>query len=133
MKRITTIIGILAVMLLLNFNDGLAQQLGNKVYWMLTTEVPIGKLAEFHAFNEKEVAPLMEKHGYKPVATWQTIVGEIQEVLFVAEFESMAAYHKARVSLLGSEEWKSLGKKFDALVKSSKSRFLSATPYSKLK
>ena len=133
MKRITTIIGILAVMLLLNFNDALAQQLGNKVYWMLTTEVPIGKLAEFHAFNEKEVAPLMEKQGYKPVATWQTIVGDIEEVLFVAEFESMAAYHKARVSLLGSEEWKTVSKKFDALIKSSKSRFLSAAPYSKLK
>ena len=133
MKRITTIIGILAVMLLLNYNDGLAQQLGDKVYWMLTTEVSIGKLTEYHAFNEKEVAPLMEKHGYKPVATWQTIVGDIQEVLFVAEFESMAAYHKARVSLLGSEGWKTVSKKFDALVKSSKSRFLSATPYSKLK
>ena len=133
MKRITLIIGILAVLLSLNYNNGLAQQLGDKVYWMLTTEVSIGKLTEYHAFNEKEVAPLMEKHGYKPVATWQTIVGDIQEVLFVAEFESMAAYHKARVSLLGSEGWKTVSKKFDALVKSSKSRFLSATPYSKLK
>ena len=133
MKRITTIVGILAVMVLLNFNDGLAQQLGNKVYWMLTTEVPVSKLSEYHAFNEKELAPLMEKHGYKPVATWQTIVGDIQEVLFVAEFESMAAYHKARVSLMGSEGWKSVSKKLDEFVENTKSRFLSATPYSKLK
>lgn len=133
MKRITTIIGIFAVMLLLNYNNGLAQQLGDKVYWMLTTEIPVGKLTEYHALNEKELAPLFEKHGYKPVATWQTIVGDIQEVLFVAEFESMAAYHKARRSLLGSEEWKTVSNKFDTLVKSTKSRFLSATPYSKLK
>jgi len=31
-------------MLLLNYNDGLAQQLGDKVYWMSTTEIPVGKL-----------------------------------------------------------------------------------------
>jgi len=83
--------------------------------------------------NEKELAPLTEKHGYKPVATWQTIVGDIEQVISVAEFENMAAYHKARRSLLGSEEWKTLSKKFDALTKSIKSRFLSATTYSKLK
>ncbi len=100
---------------------------------MVTTEIPVGKLSEYHAFNEKELTPLMENHGYKPVATWQTIVGDIEEVLFVAEFESMAAYHKARVSLLGSEEWKTVSKKFDALIKSTKSRFRSAAPYSKLK
>ena len=133
MKRITSIIGILAVMLLLNYNDGLTQQLGDKVYWMSTTEIPVGKLTEYHALNEKELRPLMEKHGYKQVVTWQTIVGDIEEVIFVAEFENMAAYHKARRSLLGSEEWKTVGKKFDGLTKSIKSRFLSATPYSKLK
>ena len=83
--------------------------------------------------NEKELAPLTEKHGYKPVATWQTIVGDIEQVISVAEFENMAAYHKARRSLLGSEEWKNLSKKFGELTKNIKTRFLSATPYSKLK
>jgi hypothetical protein len=133
MKTITTIIGILAILLVLNYNDGFAQQLGDKVYWMATTEVSLGKLTEYHAFSEKELMPLMEKHGYKPVVTWQTIVGDIEEVISVAEFESMAAYHNARRSLLGSEEWKTASKKQDALIKSVKSRFLSAAPYSKLK
>ncbi len=133
MKTITTIIAILAVMLLLNYNDGLAQQLGDKVYWMSTTEIPIGKLAEYHALNEKELAPLTKKHGYKPVATWQTIVGDIEEVISVSEFENMAAYHKARRSLLGSEEWKTVSKKFNELDRNIRTRFLSATPYSKLK
>ncbi len=133
MKTVTSIIGVLAILLLLNCNDSVAQQLGDKVYWMITVEVPVGKLAEYHAFNGNELAPLMEKHGYKRVVTWQTIVGEIEEVIFVAEFENMAAYHKARRSLLGSEEWKTVSKKFDALMKSTRSRFLSATPYSKMK
>ena len=133
MRRITSIIGILTVMLLLNYNDGLTQQLGDKVYWMSTTEIPVDKLTEYHALNEKELRPLMEKHGYKQVATWQTIVGDIEEVIFVAEFENMAAYHKARRSLLGSEEWKTVSKKFGELSRNIKTRFLSATPYSKLK
>ncbi|NIR48705.1 hypothetical protein GWO43_09730 [candidate division KSB1 bacterium] len=133
MKTITSIIGILAVVLLLNCENCLAQQVGDKVYWMATVEVPIGKLSEYHAMTEKEQVPLMEKHGYKFVAVWQTIVGDIEEVILVAEFENMAAYHKARRSLLGSEEWKTLSKKFDALSRSVRSRFLSATPYSKMK
>ncbi len=133
MKTITSILVVLAVLLALTPQNGQAQQLGDKVYWMVTSEVSLGKLAEYHAFNEKELAPLMEKHGYKPVATWQTIVGDIEEVIFVAEFENMAAYHKARRSLLGSEEWKTFSKKSDALMKSTRSRFLSATPYSKMK
>ncbi len=75
----------------------------------------------------------MEKHGYKQVVTWQTIVGDIEEVIFVAEFENMAAYHKARLSLLGSEEWKTVSKTFNELGRKIRTRFLSATPYSKLK
>jgi len=133
MKTVTNIVGVLAILLLLNCNDGLAQQLGDKVYWMVTVEVPLGKLAEYHAFNGNELAPLMEKHGYAPVATWQTIVGDIEEVIFVAEFESMAAYHNARRSLLSSAEWKAASKKYDALTKGTRSRFLSAAPYSKMK
>ncbi len=132
MRRITSIIGILTVMCC-SINDGLTQQLGDKVYWMSTTEIPVDKLTEYHALNEKELRPLMEKHGYKQVATWQTILGNIEEVIFVAEFENMAAYHKARRSLLGSEEWKTVSKKFGELSRHIKTRFLSATPYSKLK
>jgi antibiotic biosynthesis monooxygenase (ABM) superfamily enzyme len=132
-KTITSVLVVLAVLLALTPQNGQAQQLGDKVYWMVTTEVSLGKLAEYHAFNEKELAPLMEKHGYKQIATWQTIVGDIEEVITVAEFENMAAYHKARRSLLGSEEWKTVSKKLDALVKGTRSRFLSATPYSKMK
>ena len=127
------VIAILAILFLFNYDNGVAQELGTKVYWMVTVEVPIGKLAEYHAFNAKEMAPLMEQHGYNFVATWQTIVGDIEEVISVSEFESMAAYHKARVSLLGSEEWKTAGKKFDGMVRSTTTRFLSPAPYSKLK
>ena len=119
--------------LLLLSSNAESQQLGQRVYWMAVTEVSIGQLSEYHAFAEKAMNPLMENHGYRIIATWQTIVGEIEEVVMVAEFESMVAYHEARVSLLTSEEWKKVSIKFSEMTKSIKSRFLSGTPYSKIK
>ena len=120
-------------MLFIFFNIGFAQQADEKVYWMVTTEVALNNISDFHAFNGKELAPLMEKHGYKSVAAWQTVVGDIEEVISISEFENMTAYQKARVSLLGSDAWKAASKKFGTMVKSTKTRFLSATPYSNLK
>ena len=134
MKKVTNILAmILIIGLMCTKNDSMAQQLGDKVYWMSTIEIPLGKLSDFHSFNMQELAPLMEDHGYKQIVIWQTIVGDIEEVITVSEFENMTAYHKARRSLLGSAEWKKAAKKFGNLSKSIKTRFLSATPYSKLK
>ena len=132
MKSIVSIIGIVAFLVLVNSNDVKAQQSSEKVFWMVTVEVPLGKLEAYHNFNRRELLPLMIEHGYTPVATWQTIVGEIEEVIFVAEFESMAAYNAARVSLRGSNDWHDVSKKFDSLIRGVKSRFLSAAPYSNL-
>jgi len=124
----------IVIILLFSFQyESIAQKTSSKVYWMATIEVPLGKLSEYHAFNAKEMSPVMERYGYKPVATWQTIVGDIQEVIFVAEFENMEAYNKARNNYLGSEEWKSLSKKLDSLSNRIKTRFLRAALYSKLK
>ena len=133
MKTKLTKISVLVILLVLFVNVGFAQQASEKVYWMVTTEVSLNNLPDYHSFMATELAPLMEKHGYKSVVAWQTIVGDIEEVISVSEFENMAAYHKARVSLLTSNEWKSASKKFGSMVKSIKTRFLSTTPYSKLK
>ena len=133
MKKLALVVSLFTLLLLPVSQDIGAQQLGQKVYWMATTEVSIGQLSAFHAFTEKEMIPLQEKHGYHFIATWQTIVGDIEEVIMICEFESMAAYHEARVSLLTSEEWKVVGPKFSAMTRGIKTRFLSAAPYSKIK
>lgn len=133
MRAIILIVGILAILISFTAEGASAQKLGDKVYWMAITEVPLGKLPEYHAWSEKELVPLMEKHGYYFVAGWQTIVGNFEEVISVSEFESMAAYHEARKSLLGSEEWKTVGNKFNTLTRSVRSSFLSALPYSRMK
>ncbi len=132
MKKLSVLL-VLAIQLLISSHGVGAQQLGQKVYWMATMSFPMAKLAQYHEFAEKEMIPLQEKHGYHFIAAWQTIVGDIEEVIVVAEFKSMADYHKARVSLTTSEEWKALAPKFSELSRGVRSRFLSAVPYSKIK
>ena len=129
MKAIKTFFGIIAILILFSQSSGMAQQLGDKVYWMSTVEVSMSKLQSYYSFNAKELIPLMEEHGYVPVASWQTIVGNIEEVIFVAEFENMEAYHKARKSLLSSVDWPNVSRKLDSLIKSIHTRFLSTAPF----
>ena len=129
MKSINAFFGIITILILLSQSNGMAQQLGDKVYWMSTIEVSVGKLESYHAFNSRELLPLMEENGYTTIAVWQTIVGKIEEVIFVSEFENMEAYHKARVSLLSSIDWQTVSKKLDSLTKSIHTRLLSTAPF----
>ncbi|TDJ55653.1 MAG: hypothetical protein E2O46_02375 [Ignavibacteria bacterium] len=129
MKTIKTLFGIITILILVSQGNGISQQLGDKVYLMSTTEVSLGKLEAYHAFNSRELLPLMEENGYTTIAVWQTIVGNIEEVIFVAEFDNMEAYHKARVSLLSSIDWQTVSKKLDSLTKSIYTRLLSTAPF----
>ena len=108
------------------------QQTSTKVYWMATIEVAVADLPAYHELTEREVFPLQERHGYHWVAAWQTIVGDIEEVIAVAEFESMDAYLRARQSLLASPEWAEASAKFGEMTRSVRTRLLTATPYSPL-
>ena len=132
MKKLCFFLSIVTVLVLINNHSIYPQQSSEKVFWMATVEVSLGRLEAYHSFNYSELIPLMEEHGYKSVAAWQTIVGDIEEVIFVAEFENMAAYQKARVSLLSSIEWQDVGRKFDSITKGINTKLLKATPYSKL-
>ncbi len=129
MKAVNTFFGIITILILLSQSNGMTQQLGDKVYWMSIIEVSVGKLESYHAFNSRELLPLMEENGYTTIAVWQTIVGNIEEVIFVSEFENMEAYHKARINLLSSIDWQTVSKKLDSLTKSIHTRLLSTAPF----
>ncbi len=134
MKKLFLIIGVILIAITVIHNDVSAQDVPAKVYWMITVEVPVGKLAKYHSFAQEELIPVQEKYGYNFIGSWQTIVGDIEEVISIAEFDNMEAYNNARRSFLGSEEWKtSVGKKVDSFVRSIKTRFLRAAPYSRIK
>lgn len=133
MKKFTFVLLAVAMLIACCATDGLAQQPAGKVYWMSTTVVPLGKLQEYYAFASKELIPLQEKSGYRFVAGWQTIIGDIEEVVVVAEFENMDAYQKARAGLTGSDAWKAVGSKMDGLTRGVHTRMLTALPYIKMK
>ena len=134
MKKSLTLISVILFAFILLQTRATAQENPGKVYWMITVEVPVGRLAEYHSFAQEELIPVQEKYGYNFIGSWQTIVGEIEQVISISEFENMEAYNNSRRSFLGSEEWKaSIGKKVDSLVRSIKTRFLRAAPYSRIK
>jgi hypothetical protein len=110
-----------------------AQQRSGKIYWMSTTTVPLGKMQEFHTFVEKELMPLQEKAGYHYVAGWQTIVGDIEEVSLIAEFDDMDAYQKARTTLFASPEWKAVTSHLEGFSRAVRTRMMVALPYIKMK
>jgi hypothetical protein len=132
MKRVTLALVSVAMLIMVPSTNTVAQKLSEKVFWMATIEVPLGNLAAYHAQLQKEQLPVMEKYGYKFVGVWQTIVGDIQNVILLAEFDDMNSYNTARRAFIGSEEWKVLGKKSDELGARTKSAFLNAAPYSKM-
>jgi hypothetical protein len=132
MKRVTLTLVIATVLVMLAGSNSVAQKLGEKVFWMSTAEVPLGNLTEYHALLQNEQIPAMEKYGYSIVGVWQTIVGDIQSVIILAEFKDMNAYGTARRAWLGSDEWKVVGKKATELGMHVKTAFLNAAPYSKM-
>jgi len=133
MRTLSVSLLALAILLLMTHTDSPAQEQSAKVYVMITVTVPLGKLPEYHALAEKELIPLQEKHGWRFTAGWQTIIGDIEETIRVAEFDNMDAYQKARVSFFSSPEWKALSPKFDPLSRGIQTRMLSALPYIKMK
>jgi hypothetical protein len=123
----------LLAMLMLGYTQSTAQQKSGRIYWMSISTVPLDKMQEYHAFAEKELIPAQEKAGYRYVAGWQTIVGEIEEVVLVAEFDNMDAYQNARATLMASPEWKAVSAHLDGLSRGVRTRMLSALPYVKMK
>lgn len=130
MKRTILYLLLITLFFVVGADRGMAQKASAKVYWMITVEVPLGKLAEYHAFAQKELMPAQEKYGYRYIGNWQTIVGDIEQAISICEFENMEAYNTARRNFVGSDEWKQLSGRFNQFIKKVESRFLRAAPYS---
>jgi hypothetical protein len=131
-KAFAPALAALVVALVLTQVGFAAKQSSDKVFWMTVSEVPVEKLERYHTLAAETIMPLFEDHGCRWVASWQTLVGDVEEVVNVAEFENIAAYHRAKVSLLASPEWKQLSGTLRPLVRSTEQRLLSATEYSPL-
>ncbi len=131
-KVLASSLAAIVVALMLTQVGFASQQTSDKVFWMTISEVPIEKLPQFHTLAAETIMPWLEDHGCRWVASWQTVVGDVEEVVSVAEFESIGAYHQARVSLRNSPEWEEFSRALRPLLRSGKSRLLTATQYSPL-
>ena len=131
-KILASALAALVVVLLVTQLGFAAQRTSDKVFWMAVVEVPIAKLPQFHTLAAETIMPWFEDHGCHWVASWQTIVDDVEGVVYVAEFENIGAYHQARVSLRNSPEWEEFSRALRPLIRSSTSRLLTATHYSPL-
>jgi hypothetical protein len=132
-KKLQLALLAISLIFFLTCAESSAQQKAGKIYWMSTTNVSLYKMQEFHAFVEKELIPVQEKAGYHYVAGWQTIVGDIEEVSLVAEFDNMDAYQKARAALWASPEWKAVSANLEGYSRGIRTRMMVALPYIKMK
>ena len=133
MKKFSFALLILSGMLVLGYTGSTAQQKSEKIYWMSYATVPLGKMSAYHKLEQEKLVPAREKAGYHYVAGWQTIVGEIEEVITVTEFDDMNAYQKARAALLSSPEWKAAIADMADMTRGAHTSLMSALPYIKSK
>ncbi|MER3523894.1 MAG: hypothetical protein C4326_07445 [Ignavibacteria bacterium] len=131
MKTLSLFTLVLCFVLSVSLSKATAQPKAGKIYWMSTATVPLGKMRDYHTFAEKELVPAQEKAGYRFVAGWQTIVGDIEEVIVVAEFDNMDAYQKARSALMSSPEWRSVSASLDSYTRGVRSGLMIALPFIK--
>ena len=129
-----TILQVVIALVVLTAGPGvpaIAQTNPDKIYWQQTVTVPLGKLKDFHAFAAQEGVPFLKKHGYPIIIVWQTVVGDIEEVEMIAEFESMDAYNKARQAVFSSDQWPAISARLNELTQHISTDMLVATPYVK--
>ena len=96
---------------------------------MVTMEVPMSQLPAYHKLSQEKIFALQARCGYKWVANWQRIVGDIEEVIGVAEFASMDDDLAARKKLLASAAWAAVAPHLDTMSRGIRTRLLRATSY----
>ncbi|MFC2042344.1 NIPSNAP family protein [Chloroflexota bacterium] len=64
------------------------------VYEMLIVNVVPGKLKEFHDLWLKESLPIWGKHGIEHAGSWETTVGNANEVVRIFGYKDMAHYEQ---------------------------------------
>lgn len=62
------------------------------IYLLARVNVAAGKNAEFSEIIGKHIAPAWERAGAKLIGSWETIIGNITEVVDLWQFESMTKY-----------------------------------------
>ena len=96
-----------------------------------------GKLPELNKRFESVTLKLWEKHGFKPVGFWTTVIGESnQDLTYLLEWKDLAERERVWAGFMSDPDWlkaRAESEKNGAIVANIRSSILTPTAYSRLK
>ncbi len=103
------------------------------VYLHATLQLTPFKSAQFSKLMTTSVVPLFEKHGAKLIGSWETIVGNQNEVTDLWSFDSVAHFEASLQSLVRDPEWSSVKEAMTPLILKERTKLLTPLKCSPLK
>ena len=96
-----------------------------------------GRLPDLNKRFETVTLKLWEKHGFRPVGFWTTVIGESnQDLTYMLEWEDLAERERVWAGFMSDPDWQKARaetEKNGAIVANIVSRILAPTAYSKMK
>ena len=96
-----------------------------------------GRLPDLNKRFESVTLKLWEKHGFRPVGFWTTVIGESnQDLTYLLEWKDLGERERVWAAFMGDQEWlkaRAESEKSGAIVANIASKILAPTAYSKMK
>lgn len=90
----------------------------------------------FYERFDKQLMPILDKHGFKLMGAWNTVIGDVPETTYILAWEDLNTRQEAWKNLNADEDWARIKKesqeKHGTLVLKTHSQILAPTPYSPL-
>ena len=96
-----------------------------------------GRLPDLNRRFESVTLKLWEKHGFRPVGFWTTVIGESnQDLTYLLEWRDLGERERVWAAFMSDQEWlkaRAESEKAGAIVANIASKILAPTAYSRLK
>lgn len=96
-----------------------------------------GRLPDLNKRFETATLKLWEKHGFRPVGFWTTVIGESnQDLTYILEWKDLAERERGWAAFMSDPDWlraRSESEKSGAIVAQITSSILAPTAYSKIR
>jgi hypothetical protein len=96
-----------------------------------------GRLPDLNKRFESVTLKLWEKHGFRPVGFWTTVIGESnQDLTYMLQWKDLAERERVWAGFMSDHEWikaRAETEKNGAIVANITSSILAPTTYSRLK
>ena len=103
------------------------------IYYLSTSVLVPGKMAEFFGIGQKELLPLYPKLGVKSAGSFHAYTGNMNEIYTLYVCDNLAAYQKIREAQAKSADYQKVITKMNALRVSTTTTILEPNPWSPMK